>query len=248
MPAKKHTHNNDSGKKNFLCVCAEIFHFPMPNFQFWCVGYPTFRKRGLQITAMWLATRCWEITGNSVSTEVSESLIVMWRSIGTCTQYVLPVRGIFSCPAPIQCVISRSVVLTACFSPLDGVERLAVVWSTRLHPYTTWEESCRWANFCDVSRGGLSLRFFVARFVFFAFSLFRYVAFSFRRFFAFRFCGDASAEKNFQTLTREEKILLLCCLLLLVFSLFKRTTPPVSHKKAKGSHKVQLEEPHHKFI
>lgn len=178
MPAKKHTHNNDSGKKNFLCVCAEIFHFPMPKFEFWCVGYPTFRKRGLQITAMWLATRCWEITGNSVSTEVSESLIVMWRSIGTCTQYVLPVRGIFSCPAPIQCVISPSVVLTACFSPLDGVERLAVVWSTRLHPYTTWEESCRWANFCDVSRRGLSLRFFVARFVFFAFSLFRSVAFS----------------------------------------------------------------------
>lgn len=122
MPAKKHTHNNDSGKKNFLCVCAEIFHFPMPNFQFWCVGYPTFRKRGLQITAMWLATRCWEITGNSVLTEVSESLIVMWRSIGTCTHTCYSFEGYFRARPPFS-------VWSLALLCLLLASRLWTVWS-----------------------------------------------------------------------------------------------------------------------
>lgn len=122
MPAKKNTHNNASGKKKNFCVCAEIFHFPMPKFEFWCVGYPTFRKRGLQITAMWLATRCWEITGNSVLTEVSESLIVMWRSIGTCTHTCYSFEGYFRARPPFS-------VWSLALLCLLLASRLWTVWS-----------------------------------------------------------------------------------------------------------------------
>lgn len=174
---KTHTQQRQRQKKFFVCVCR---NFSLSDAQVWILirGLPYLPKARFTNHSDVIGH---QVLGNNWKLGVDRGFRVAYSYVEVnwyLYSYVLPVRGIFSCPAPIQCVISRSVVLTACFSPLDGVERLAVVWSTRLHPYTTWEESCRWANFCDVSRRGLSLRFFVARFVFFAFSLFRSVAFS----------------------------------------------------------------------